>query len=202
MNQQINLYQPMFRRQQVVFSAHTTLVLALGFLVLLAAWWWLLDRQVDSLATELARQQALEQQLAERVTQINREGAQRQPDPVLIDEVERLRQRVQELEASRQLVRQRIPTQPVAVSERLAALGRKHPPGLWLTGIVIADNGGEISLQGRVLNSPLLPEFLDRLGDEPVFSGQSFRQLRLEQPGDGNPGLAFLISTRDPERLP
>ncbi|MEX2500524.1 MAG: PilN domain-containing protein [Wenzhouxiangellaceae bacterium] len=202
MNQQINLYQPMFRRQQVVFSARTTLILAVGFLVLLAAWWWLLDRQVDSLAIELERQQTLEQQLAERLTRLNREMGERQPDPALVDEVEHLRQRARELEASRQLVLQRIPTRPVEVSERLAALGRKHPPGLWLTGIEIADNGREISLQGRVLNSPLLPEFLDGLGDEPVFSGQSFRHLRLEQPADGNPGLAFVISTRDPENLP
>lgn len=202
MNQQINLYQPMFRKQRVVFSARTTLALALGFLGLLAIWWWLLEQRVDSLANQLERQQTLEQQLSERVSRLGSELSDQQPDPVLVDEVERLRQRVGALQSSRELVRQRIPAQPTAISERLAALGRQHPPGLWLTGIEIARNGREISLHGRVLNSPLLPEFLDRLGDEQVFSGQSFRQLRLQQPEDSGPGLQFLISTVDPEAQP
>lgn len=199
MNQQINLYQPMFRKQQVVFSARTTLALAAGFLGLLAIWWALLDRHVDSLEAQLDRQQTLERQLSERLTRLNRDLSQRQPDPVLVDEVERLRQRLQTLQSSRQLVRRRIPAEPIAVSERLAALGRQHPSGLWLTGIGIGDNGREISFHGRMLNSPLLPEFLDRLGAEPVFSGQSFRQLKLQQPDDSGPGLQFSISTLDPE---
>ena len=199
MNQQINLYQPMFRKQQVVFSARTTLVLTLGFLGLLAIWWALLEQSVDSLATQLQRQQALERQLSQRLTELNSELADRQPDPVLVDEVERLRRRTETLESSRQLVRRRIPAEPVAVSERLSALGRQHPDGLWLTGIEIAGNGHEISFRGRILNSPLLPEFLQRLGREPVFSGQSFRQLQLGQPDDAGPGLQFNISTRAPE---
>ena len=200
MNQQINLYQPMFRKQQVVFSARTTLVLALGFLGLLAIWWALLDQHVDSLATQLQRQHTLERQLSQRLTELNSELASRQPDPVLVDEVERLRRRTETLESSRQLLRWRIPAEPVAVSERLSALGRQHPAGLWLTGIEIADNGREISFRGRILNSPLLPEFLERLGREPVFSGQSFRQLQLGQPDDSGPGLQFNISTTAPER--
>lgn len=199
MNQQINLYQPMFRKQQVVFSARTTLALAIGFLVLLAIWWALLDQRVDSLETQLQRQQALEGQLSERLAQLNSESSDRQPDPALADEVERLGQRVDTLQSSRELVRRRIPAEPVAVSERLAALGRQHPEGLWLTGIEIADNGREISFRGRMLNSPMLPEFLARLGREPVFSGQSFRQLQLKQPDDAGPGLQFTISTKEPE---
>ena len=200
MNQQINLYQPMFRKQQVVFSARTTLGTCAGFLGLLAIWWALLDQSVDSLATQLQRQQALEQQLSQRLTELNSELADRQPDPVLVDEVERLRRRTETLESSREMVRRRIPAEPVAVSERLSALGRQHPDGLWLTGIEIADNGREISFRGRILNSPLLPEFLGRLGREPVFSGQSFRQLQLGQPDDSAPGLQFSISTTAPER--
>lgn len=202
MNQQINLYQPMFRKQRVVFSARTTLLLALGFLVLLALWWLLLDQRVDSLATELERQQATEQRLAERLTQLTTELSERQPDPVLVDQVERLRQRVQTLQQSRELVRRRIPEQPIAVSARLAALGRQHPSGLWLTGIEIADNGHRISLDGRILNAALLPEFLEHLGDEAVFSGQAFRRLKIDQAADDDPGLRFVISTRDPEVRP
>ena len=199
MNQQINLYQPMFRRQQVVFSARTTLALAIGFLGLLALWWWLLDQRVDSLESGLQRQQALEQQLSERIARLNADLAEQQPDPVLVDQVDRLGQRLDTLQSSRELVRRRIPDRPVAVSERLAALGRQHPSGLWLTGIEISDSGRELAFRGRMLAPPLLPQFLERLGNEPVFSGQSFRQLQLRQSGDSTPGLRFTISTAYPE---
>lgn len=199
MNQQINLYQPMFRKQQVVFSARTTLILALGFLVLLAIWWALLDHRVNSLESQLQGQQAQEQSLSARLNQLNMQLAARQPDPILEDEVERLEQRADVLRASRALVRQRIPSEPVAVSARLSALARQHPAGLWLTGIDIADSGREISLRGRMLNSSLLPSFLERLGQEQVFNGQSFRQLQVEQPEDAGPGLEFMISNADAE---
>jgi len=158
-NQQINLYQPMFRKQKVVFSARTTLGLAVGFLALLAIWWALLDQRVDSLETQLGQQQALERRLADRVARLESERAERQPDPVLVDEVERLRQRAASLRSSRELVRRRIPDAPVAVRERLAALGRQHPSGLWLTGIEIADNGRAISFMASG------DEFADALAD-------------------------------------
>ncbi|MFU8876794.1 MAG: PilN domain-containing protein [Wenzhouxiangellaceae bacterium] len=199
MSQQVNLYQPMFRKQQVVFSARTSLMLAAGFLVLLALWWLLLEQRVDSLDRQLQQQQALEGQLATRVTQLNAAQAEIEPDPLLVERIERLQQRAAAMARSRETVRRRLPDGDTVISARLESLARRYPTGLWLTAIEISDGGRQIALAGRMLRAPLLPEFLGRLGTDPAFAGLAFRALEIRAAGDETPGLEFSVSTRDPE---
>lgn len=199
MNQQINLYQPMFRKQQVVFSARTSLILAAGFVLLLALWWLLLDQRVDSLEGQLQQQQALEGRLATRVAELSAAQTEIPLDSLLVEQVERLGQRANSMARSREIVRRRLPEGDTVISARLEALARRHPSGLWLTAIEIADGGRQIALAGRMLNAPLLPEFLGRLGAEQAFSGLAFRALEIRAAEDELPGLEFSVSTRDPE---
>ncbi len=199
MSQQINLYQPMFRKQQVVFSARTSLAMAVGFLVLLALWWLLLDQRVGSLQQQLQQQQSAEGRLAARVAELSAAQQEIEPDPLLIDRVEQLERRAASLVRSRETVSRRLPDPDLSISARLESLAERHPSGLWLTAIEIAEGGREVALAGRMLNAPLLPEYLARLGGEPAFSGLAFRALEIHAGEDDLPGLEFSVSTRDPE---
>lgn len=199
MTQQINLYQPMFRKQRVVFSARTTLALALGFVALLLAWWLLAGHQVDRLADQLAEQRKLEQRLSDRIARLRDELEDRTADPALVDAVERLRTRADSLRRSERLMRDRMPAERARISERLVALDEAHPSGLWLTAVAFGQRGNEVAFAGRVLGASLVPSYLERIGQQEVFRGAAFRHLVLESGEDELPGLAFQVSTENPE---
>ena len=64
----------------------------------------------------------------------------------------------------------------------LRAFARQTIDGLWLTGLTIDGSGADISVQGRTLDPALVPDFLSRLGREPVLAGHGFDHLLMQRP--------------------
>lgn len=179
MNQQINLFHPIFRRQEKKFSAKTMLqaagAIALGVVVLLGINWW----QLQNLSAQLAQ---AEEDFARANVQVQQLGVlpKREADPVLQAELARL----ENMQRAGQLVsvalRQRQGRQ--GYSEYFMGLGRQHLPGLWLTGVAIADNGNDLVLQGRTPTPDSVPRYLQRLANEPAFAGKQFDAFEITRP--------------------
>lgn len=195
MKQQVNLYQPIFRKQRIIFSAQTMLLAGLGFLVLLAAYAVLIDWRVTSLETELDRQMQAEQRAIGQIARIRETLPPPEASPELAAHVERLAERRDRLRQTAELLRTRVPESRPRLRPRLEALARRHPDGLWLTGVELAASGDTLRLRGRALSARLVPTFLDRLSGEPVLEGLSFRQVRVHVAEDGVPGVIFMVST-------
>lgn len=67
----------------------------------------------------------------------------------------------------------------------LTALAERHPPsGLWLSAIGLREGGRHIRLQGRSQDQELLPQYLQRLGQSPVFSGRDFARFDVTRGDD------------------
>jgi hypothetical protein len=64
-------------------------------------------------------------------------------------------------------------------SPYLTALARQTMQGVWLTGMEIGSGSGDLVLKGRVLESELVPLYIQRLNREPLFQGRAVRELRL-----------------------
>lgn len=195
MRQQVNLYQPIFRKQRIIFSAQTMLLSGLGFLVLLAAYAFLINNRVTSLEAELARQNQAEQRAVSQIARIRETLPPQEPDPDLVAQVERLEKRRDRLEQTAQLLRTRVPESRPRLRPRLEALARQHPDGLWLTGVELGANGERLRLRGRALSARLVPGYLDGLSGEPVLEGLSFRQVQVHAATDDLPGVTFMVST-------
>lgn len=204
MRQQVNLYQPIFRKQRIIFSAQTMLFSGLGFLVLLAAYAFLIDRRVTSLEAELERQNQAEQRAVSQIARIRETLPPQEPDAGLVEQVERLEERRDRLEQTAQLLRTRVPESRPRLRPRLEALARQHPDGLWLTGVELGANGNRLRLRGRALSARLVPSYLDGLSGEPVLEGLSFRQVQVHAATDNQPGVTFMVSTEpgDEEESP
>ncbi|MDX1625215.1 MAG: hypothetical protein R3323_01765 [Wenzhouxiangellaceae bacterium] len=200
MSQEINLYQPLFRREKVVFSASTMLGLVLGFGALFVAWALLTGQRVERLDDALAQRLAAEQRLSQRMSELQAELDARVPSGELELAVEQAEDRLERLARSRRTLRERVPDQPLSLVEPLAALGRHHPEGLWLTAIVLADHGRSLALDGRALEAGRIPVFLDGLREAAALDGLSFRALAIEAADDGD-GVRFRVET-DPEARP
>lgn len=200
MNQQINLYQPIFRKERIVFSAQTIAVLALGFGLILVLWAMLISYRIGNLEAELDRQLAAEQRAIGQLADLQRDMPPSEPDTELAEEVEALSERRDDLSESLDILARRLPERQRALGERVDALARRVPEGLWLTGMEMGENGNRLSVRGRALSPRLVPDYVDALSSEPLLSGLGLRRVRVEASQDATPGVIFTLSTEAEEQ--
>jgi len=80
-------------------------------------------------------------------------------------------------------------------SEYLAALGRRHPDGLWLRGLYIGDGGREVTIRGKATAASLVPQFIGALQHESAFRGVSFQRFEMKDPRDATGPLTFALAS-------
>jgi len=198
MNQQINLYHPMFRRQRTVFAARSMArglgLAVLGLLALYAFPAWrvaALEAETEGLAAQ--RETALG-----RLASLEALVPRREPSRLLAGEVERLEGEVArrgELLAS---FERRVQDRRGGFSRHLAGLARQRVEGLWLTDLAVRDGGASLEIGGSALSPELIPVLVQRLTAEPVFEGAGFGHLVIERDAQAGVRVDFRLQTRSP----
>jgi Tfp pilus assembly protein PilN len=194
--QQINLYQPIFRKQEKIFSAKTMMeasVLIIVGLALFTAYAVWQGREIDAQYAQLETRRA---EALGHMEQMRTLMPQRAKNVVLEQEVARLQK---ELEG-----RQRIAARLEATdagnldgfAEHLEGLARQKPASLWLTDVAVSRGGAEMVLRGSSLQAEQVPRYLQRLAGEPAFAGREFGHLQIAQPEKGPGHYEFVVSTR------
>lgn len=202
MMQQVNLYQPILRRQKTVFSGVTMLQL-LGLVSLIMLALFSFNRwQLGELRDERARLQAQEQELAAHVMDVSRNLQARPESRELRRQLETAQREAMLKQRLVDLMDTAPTTTHTGFSEAFAALARQRVEGLWLTAVELDRDSAtrNVTLRGLASRAELVPQLVQQLGQEPVFNGLRFRQMRVyrPEPDDGN-ALAFILSTRLPE---
>ena len=198
MSQQVNLYQPILRREKKVFSATTmlqTLALIAALMLLMYAFsHW----QLQQLEQENAQLQAQQRDLTAQVTALSRDLQARPESRELRTEADAL---LRELDLKRDLfdlMRNRATARTDGFSESFAGLARQHVDGLWLTGVELRNSEvRHVALRGMTSRAELVPQLVKQLGAEPAFQGLRFRHLRVFQPEGRDSGdvLEFELTT-------
>ncbi|HET9679995.1 MAG TPA: PilN domain-containing protein [Gammaproteobacteria bacterium] len=200
MIQQINLYQPLFRRQKKVFSASamllvTGIVLAALILIYGFAQW-----QLHLLAERYQNLQAQEQQITQRLMEISTQWTgQRGVEPLKAD-VQQLENRLQARRRAMAGLSGHAAGNTQGFSAQLAGLARQVIDGLWLTAVTLDAGGEQVSLTGRTTAPALLPKYVQKLGAEPAFNGLRFEGLRIYRLEDTNRYVGFQLAS-DVEKL-
>lgn len=202
MSQQINLYQPIFRKQKIIFSARTIVLVAAGLLVVLLLWSFLVSQRLGVLEEEYQRQVAAEQRALEQLTRLQGSAPAQADTEALEADINRLRQRRDELRASLLSLQQRRPVSQARMPELLDALTRQVPDGLWLTHLRLTEPERQLMLQGRALSSRLVPAYINGLSSEPLVSGTGFRRVQVNRSDSDIPGVSFLLRTGPDEGEP
>ncbi len=196
MNQQINLYQPLFRRQKKVFTFRTllqiTAIAVLGMLLIYAYGHW----QTRLLDQQLAQLQTREQTTVARLTTVSSQH----PDASAAQAgLARLRD---SLAAKQQLVA-RLANENIGntqgFSAQMAGFARQTLNGLWLTDIELAAGGRELHLIGNTHAPELMPRYLQKLANEESLAGLRFREVRLSRPEESR-YILFELATRLPDQ--
>lgn len=182
MRQQVNLYTAEMRPLKQRLSAHSGLLLVLLMVVLVlgqTAYGNWQNQQLETQAGATERQNAQLQQVVDSLTS---QVQERRPDP----ELELALERVTETIARRQRLLERVEgltnSNHSGFSGRMAALARQIPGDLWLTSVTLESAPASLKLEGRTRTAELVPGYLEHLGDEPVFAGETFRDFRLNRP--------------------
>ena len=193
MQQQINLYQDQFkpqRRSQLGAILTATFVVMVVVMVLLA--WWQ-GRQRDQWQQRQIAESQRQNSLQAELTALDNKVSTLKPSGLLtrtlLDTRRQLDLRKPVLHQVEQLSRKK-----ELVIDSLEALASRPLSHVWLTTIQLADGGDEMTLSGVALQAERLPQMVEALAQQPVFSRRHFAFARLERQSGG--GYSFDLSTR------
>ncbi len=199
MRQEINLYQPIFRKQKKVFSSIALLqasgAVLLGLVLVYGYGHW----RVQVLDGELAGLQEQRAAASRRLDNLSRQLPEQKKSVMLEAEVRRLvrdlqlRAQVEELLTSGAYGNRR------GFSGHLAGLARQRVDGLWLKNLEISEASQDVGLAGSALHPELVPRYVQRFSEEPALAGMRFQTLRMERPESGIPRVDFELRTTKTE---
>ncbi len=182
--QQVNLYHPIFRKQEKKFSAKAMFqagAAVVGGIVLMYAYsaW-----QLGSLRQHSAQ---IDREMAAATKQIEQMGKQfagRQADPALQNEIKRLEALVDTSQRLRGILQHERLGNTVGFSDHLIAFARQHVAGVWLTGVSIQGGGADLTVEGRTTDPELVPKYLQKLSAENSLSGTQFQTFVMNRPDE------------------
>lgn len=202
MSQQINLFDPLFRRQKKYFSAHT-MAQALGLLLALSLLlygfaWYRVDRLETDVAASAQRLRAAEQEVA----QIERKAPPREKSPLLAAEVAQAAAKVAARERVLAVLNGGAIGNTRGYSDYFRAFARQDTEGVWLTELHIGNNANGIFINGRALEPSMVPAYVQRLQGEPILRGRSFDTLEMHAAPAQKDARAFVEFSLGAERTP
>lgn len=195
MNQQVNLYQPMFRPRRTTLPAVAmaqmlaVVVVALGLLYAYASWQLRpLSDRVEALRTRLP---AAEQ----RVADLRVEYPAPVESPALRGQLDRAQQRLSQTREIANKLRSGAYGSIAGLSPYLEGFARQHVEGTWLTRVRVRSGGRVIGLDGKALIPELVPAYIDRLSAEGTFKGTAFSAFELKTDEGGLDEVNFSVRT-------
>lgn len=179
MSQQINLYNPLFLKQETHFSARTMAqalaLIALGLVVLYA--YALMESRAGARTAQQYRDQVAAQ--SDQLGKLGAKLAAQGRSKMLEIEIARLESDVKSREATLDALGAGELGNTAGFSDFLAAFGRQALPGVWLTGISITESGSSLVVHGRALRPELVPAYLQALNKEPMMRGRRVTEMKL-----------------------
>ena len=185
MRQQINLHQPIFRRERKTLSA-ITVATTLGVVaVALTTFSLYTARDVGRLQTEVAQlteqQQKQQAQLAKVGETLSRQARRADVEARVKALTATLSERTQAL----QVLQSGAAGQTSGFASRMEALARRHVYGLWIDGLAMSGTRSTMSISGGSVDADIVPAYLRSLSSETVLSGTRFDDFVIERPEKG-----------------
>ena len=180
MTQQINLFNPIFRKQKKYFSSVTMLqalaMIGLACVLLIGD----AAIRMRALSAQAAATDALLATKQQRLAEVKVQYAPRQKSATLGAEIADAQQELSMLQNASAMVQRGGFGDTTGFSPYFRALARQSIDGLWLTELTISAGGAAIGIEGNALQAPLVPQYMNRLAQEPVMKGKAFATLSID----------------------
>ena len=181
MSQQINLFNPLFRKQKKYFSFMAMMeALAIIVLGLALIYAYVVSQRADlnRQAAEVERQHLVQQA---RFQKVSAELALDQAADALASKTNAALTDISARDAVLKQLNSGVSGSGAGYSELLKAFARQTVSGLWLTGLQLEPGGQRLTIKGRAVQAELVPGYIQRLGREKALKGYSFERLRLDR---------------------
>ena len=182
MSQQINLYQPIFRKEEKKFSTVAMLqamgLVVVGVVAIYAYTWW----QVGALKSELKRAEQQHAVATKRLAESTEKFGQRAGKSSLDGEITRIEGEIVAKQRIQEILQRGIFSNTQGFSDYFVSFSRQHIPGVWLTGFDITGAAEQMTLAGRSTNPELVPRYMQKLSAEKTLSGIEFRVFQMNRP--------------------
>ncbi len=195
MKQQINLYQPIFRKKRVALSTIAMLQVFALSLALLGAWYGYALYQLQQIEAEQATTTNNLNDMRTRFAELETKQRDQVPSKLLDSEIRRVSDVVDERIQIVDVLSGGSFGNTRGFSQQFEALARQHVDGSWLTIINIGDGGVFVGLKGMTHAPELVPIYLQRLLTEDVFAKVAFNVMVLERLPEQTDQLAFQVAT-------
>jgi len=191
MHQQINLYQPVFRKQQKVFSSLTLLQICAAVLLLLTV---IAAHTHWTLAGMETTAQNLEQQRQDLATRMGAlEDTFRTPDTDAIDiEIDALQKNINQRNYLLQQFDQLVLQNRGGFATQFEALASLRVPGLWLEGVTV-NSHQQMEIRGMTLDPKLVPIYLQQLEQRGDLPGATFETVSMTRVTYDQPYVQFVL---------
>ena len=190
MSQQINLFNPIFLAQKKYFSVVTMLqalaLIVLGSIVFYGYAWY----QVQMLAKQTQETSRRYQAEQKRLLVYANEFSPERSNQMLKEELASLEAQVTMQQALLDRLKSGAIGNTQGYSGYMRAFARQAVNGLWLTGFEISGDGTRMSLQGAMVRSDLLAQYIQRLNNEAVMRGKSFSALQVKEHKEADAKMA------------
>jgi hypothetical protein len=182
-SQQINLYQPIFRKEEKKFSTVAMLqamgLVAIGVVLLYGFTWW----QSEALKNELKRVEQSHATASKRLADASQKFGASAGVATIDTEIARLESELAAKQQIQKILARGIFSNTRGFSDYFASFARQRVPGVWLTGFDITGAAEDMSLAGRTVNPELVPRYLQKLSSETTLAGIEFRAFQMTRPG-------------------
>ncbi len=185
MYKQINLYQPVFRKQEKIFGTATLLLIIGAVMCLLLA---IIAHAHWTLGAMEQTAQSLQQQVTHLSGQLTTLQAQRRtPDTAALErKIAALHTSIEQRNRLLSQFDRLLLQQEKGFASWFEALAGLRMPGLWLEGVSI-DNEQRVELRGLALDARLVPRYLQQLeatgkGHDKPFATVSVTRLDSQRP--------------------
>ncbi|MEO9525096.1 PilN domain-containing protein [Marinobacter alexandrii] len=195
MTQQVNLYTQELRPRKETLQAGALVALVVLLVVALGLGSAVIRYHNSELEVRVNALGSQTETLEQNVVRLSEGVSARQPAPEIQDALDR----VTEILVRRQELLVRVEglilNDGGRFSPQMAALARQIPKDVWLTGIRLNAQPSLVTIEGRARSGALVPTYLENLGNEPVFTGQTFGAFRLTRPEEGR-WIEFHVATK------
>lgn len=186
MTQQINLLNPIFRKQRFSFTSATAMLYGVAIAAALTALVAVYeDYRLRALYAQARAVEGTLKEVRTRHDQLTAEQSARKPDPRFAARIAQLDARLKNRQDIIEALQGGLVGTADGFSVYMRVLSRQSINGLWLTGFDITAGGSELTLSGRALSADLVPAYLKRLNQEKPLQGRQFATIRIDQSAAG-----------------
>ncbi len=184
MSQQINLFNPVFLKQDKEFSARALgqamLLMACGLVLLFVIG----NNRIADTRSQASSTSAKLEAARNQLVKVLQQNQPVKKNPNLDADIRKMEARVAGNREVLSFLQKGDFGSHVAYSEVMRALARKTMPGVWLTRLSLNDTDNGIDIGGQVLQGVLLPAYIKSLSSEAAFKGHSFSSVLMRAPAN------------------